>query len=84
MFSNSRYDLHTIFLFQQIKYIGKRIKKVFFHMIWILMGKSQCYIQFLSLAYEEELSDLNVVPATLQRLLGICYTDLGLLKLACC
>ena len=40
--------------------MGKRIKKVFFHMIWILMGKSWCYIQFLSLAYEEECYDLRL------------------------
>ena len=47
------------------------------------MGESQYHIQFLSLAYGGGVSDLNVVPATLQRLSGICYTNLRLLRLAC-
>ena len=52
-------------------------------MIWILMEKSQYHIQFLSLAYRGGVSDLNVVPATLQRLSEMCYTNLMLLRLAC-
>jgi len=52
-------------------------------MIWILMGESRRHIQFLLLAYGGRVSDLNVVPAILQRLLGICYTNLRLLRLAC-
>jgi len=48
-----------------------------------LMGKSRCHIQFLSLAYGGGVSDLNMVPATLQELSGMCYTDLRLLRLAC-
>ena len=48
-----------------------------------LMGESQYHIQFLSLAYGGGVSDLNVVPATLQELSGMCYTDLRLLRLAC-
>ena len=47
-----------------------------------LMGESQHHIQFLSLAYGGGVSDLNVVPATLQRLSGMCYTDLRLHRLA--
>ena len=52
-------------------------------MIWILMGESRRHIQFLSLAYGGGVSDLNVVSATLQRLSGICYTNLRSLRLAC-
>ena len=58
-------------------------QEVFFHMIWILMGKSRHHIQFLSLAYGGGVSDLNVVPATLQGLSGMCYTNLRSLRLAC-
>ena len=47
------------------------------------MGKSRCHIQFLSLAYGGGVSDLNMVPATLQELSEMCYTDLRLLRLAC-
>ena len=47
------------------------------------MGESQCHIQFLSLVYRGGISDLNVVLATLQRLSGICYTNLRSLRLAC-
>ena len=53
-------------------------------MIWILIRKSQCHIQFLSLAYKGEVSDLNVVLAILQRLSEMYYTNLRLLRLACC
>jgi len=48
------------------------------------MGESRHHIQFLSLAYERGVSDLNVVPATLQGLSGMYYIDLRLLRLACC
>ena len=47
------------------------------------MEESRRHIQFLSLAYGGGVSDLNVVPATLQGLSGICYTDLRSLRLAC-
>jgi len=62
--------------------VGRRVKKKFFSYDMDLMGKSQYHIQFLSLAYGEVVSDLNVVPATLQRLSGMCYTDLRLHRLA--
>jgi len=48
------------------------------------MGESRHHIQFLLLAYEGGVSDFNVVPATLQVLSGMCYTDLRSLRLACC
>ena len=47
------------------------------------MGECQHHIQFLSLAYGGGVSDLNVVPATLQRLSGMSYTNLRSLRLAC-
>ena len=47
------------------------------------MGESRRHIQFLSLAYGGGVSDLNVVPATLQKLSGMCYTNLRSLRLAC-
>jgi len=60
----------------------KELEKVFFHMIYILIGESQCHIQFLSLAYRKGVSDLNVVSGTLQRLSGMYYTNLRSLRLA--
>jgi len=48
-----------------------------------LIGESQHHIQFLSLAYGREVSDLNVIPAILQGLSGMCYIDLRSLRLAC-
>jgi len=49
-----------------------------------LIEESQCHIQFFSLVYRGGVSDLNVVPATLQGLSRMCYTDLRSLRLACC
>jgi len=72
-------SVNTISLFQQIKCVGRRIKDVFSYDM-NLIGESQCHIQFLSLAYREGVSDLNMVPAILQRLLGMCYIDLRLLR----
>ena len=77
-------SVNTISLFQQIKCMDRRIfKKSVFSYDIDLIGKSRCHIQFLSLAYEEGVSGLNVVPAILQGLLGMCYTDLRSLRLAC-
>ena len=75
-------SVNTISLFQQIKCVGRRTKSVFSYDM-DLMGESRRHIQFLSLAYGGGVSDLNVVPATLQGLSGMCYTDLRLLRLAC-
>ena len=72
-------SVNTISLFQQIKCVGRRIKDVFSYDM-NLIGESQRHIQFLSLAYRKGVSDLNMVPATLQRLLGMCYIDLRLLR----
>ena len=72
-------SVNTISLFQQIKCVGRRIKDVFSYDM-NLIGESQCHIQFLLLAYREGVSDLNMVPAILQRLLGMCYIDLRLLR----
>ena len=52
-------------------------------MMWILIGESQCHIQFPSLAYGEGVLDFNVVLAILQGLLKIYYIDLKLLRSAC-
>jgi len=46
-----------------------------------LIGESQHHIQFLSLAYGGEVLDLNMVPAILQELLGMYYTNLRLFRL---
>ena len=58
-------SMNTISLFQQIKCVGRRIKKSVFLYDMDLIGEIWCHIQFLSLAYRGGVSDLNVVPATL-------------------